>query len=253
MKKLLLISSFLLSAFILNAQTTKSFDFKLIKGVEAGYVYDVTLVNSQANKVVVNAPEKIIQYLDITQTEGVVKLSLKINEMPRSLRNNPGKIDAKVYLSKLESVDLSGAAKLVSIDKFSPNSFEIDLSGAANATVKSIQTKSVDSDISGASSLTLEIISDNAELELSGASKTVLTGNVKNLSIKVSGASAVKAEGCEINEVTAHLSGASSAKFSSIKVLSASTSGASSLVHSGDPIMKSKEISGGSVIKKINK
>ena len=128
-----------------------------------------------------------------------------------------------------------------------------NLSGATNVTV--IPTQKVEKlavDLSGASNLKLDVVSNSISVDNSGASSMKITGNVQDLNISVSGASSFIGKELKAANVTVDCSGASSTTVWAVNSLTADSSGASSVRYVDENGLKTKvSTSGMSSIKKM--
>ena len=130
-----------------------------------------------------------------------------------------------------------------------------NVSGASNVTV--LPTMKVDKmaiDLSGASVLKLDVVSNLVSVDNSGASSMKISGNTQNFNIEVSGASSLTAKDLKAANVTIDCSGASSATVWAVDNLTADSSGASSVRYIEQNGLKTVvDTSGMSSVKSISK
>jgi len=229
---------FLLSAFAIslsaqtvindkNAEVRNVTDFTGIK-VSGGI--DVYLSQSNEYALAVSASED--KYRDEIKTE-VINGVLNISYNGGAFRfSSNRKLRAYISFKTLESLEASGACGILINGSFKVNTFKIKLTGA--------------SDIKG------NVTIDNFIIDLSGASTVKVNGNVQNLKINASGASDVKNYDLITDNCEATLSGASDVRITINKSISAKASGASSLYYKGNPERKDIETSGASNISQRN-
>lgn len=127
---------------------------------------------------------------------------------------------------------------------------DIKISGASKLIVKHVmKLEKLNVNLSGASSLDLNVVSNLIKLDHSGASKFKLTGNTQDFEANVSGASKLDAENLKASKVILKASGASSAKVWAVNDLKINASGASKVVYkSQNGLVKSLDKSGASKI-----
>jgi putative autotransporter adhesin-like protein len=132
------------------------------------------------------------------------------------------------------------------------NMSKFEIAGASTLTLEN-EWISEDAriEISGASNFTGELSTDNLHLDMSGASKANFFGTVKDVYADLSGSSYLRDYNLQIEKLNIDLSGASSAFLSVSESLEIEGSGASTLKYKGDAMVNSKNLSGASeIIKK---
>ncbi len=271
MKKLFTIISVILLGSAITAQTVKPYNVSGFKGIDASAVYKVEVEKSSNEYVNIETTFELMKYVEVKVKDGILCLSLNTISMPRSLKRNTPEIKAKVGIKSLEKVRLSGASSLITKSTFASENFFVDMSGASSADLIGIEAQKTDIGISGASKLNIKIKGREADLDISGASKFIakidfekvsgdfsgatsseLAGSAINASLEVSGASSLKAETLAVNFLNISASGASKATFGKLKEVGIKASGASSIRYYGNPIIKIKEVSGGSSVKQLD-
>jgi hypothetical protein len=142
------------------------------------------------------------------------------------------KLRAYISFKTLESIEGSGACDFIINGTMKGNNIKVDLSGAC--------------DMRGIVDLT------NAQFLLSGASTVKISGAVKNLKLEAGGASDLKNYELIVDNCIAQLSGASDARLTINKSISAKATGASSLYYKGNPEVRDISSSGASNISNRN-
>jgi len=194
-------------------------------GIEAGSAFEITVKKGDVQSLEVETDDNIMPLIKSKVKDGILELSTK-----GTIRNSTS---FKVYITipHIDDIDVSGAAKLISNDRFDEPNMEIEASGASKLEFK-IKTK-------------------HLELDASGASKVILQGYANSAEIEVSGASKLKAYELELNSAKIDCSGASHAYVNVKESIKGEASGASSITYMGNPKMVSIETSGaGSVHRK---
>lgn len=227
MKRIILtIAAVLLSLTPTLAGTiSKSYPYKGFTGIRASHVFHVSLSASPTFSVRVEAPDYLEPYLIVEQDRG--QLVLRINRLPRDIerkfsKEKIGSLYAEVSMPALESVSLSGAARLEAEGDFAPlggKTFRLDLSGATHASGLSVQAAVADIRLSGASNAGLKGIYEKVGLESSGASKSRLGVDAVTVNAELSGSSSLDLEG-EFDKISVEASGASHADLQSTAIMS---------------------------------
>ncbi len=196
-------------------------------GLDVSGAIRVELWQDAAYSVKVEADDNLQEYVEVTM-EGS---RLRVKHRSNTSINPSKRIVVHVYAPVLKSFDVSGASSI-----------------KGNTLITS--DKEVEIDLSGASSVSLDVKAPKVDIEMSGASNVTLKGETRDVSIEGSGSIDVEALDLLAENVKVDISGASSVKaYASVK-LDASLSGASSVRYRGNAAISS-HTSGASSIKKI--
>lgn len=190
--------------------------------VEVEGIFEVEVTYSSAEEVEIEAPENIMEYIDLKVKSGT--LSIEIDK--RTQIKSSCSIKVHIKTAKLNGFELSGASSVQLNNTLKDSELTIESSGAA--TFKG------------------DVKVREAEIELNGASTTSLSGSAEDATIELSGASQLNSYKLEIDNLEVELSGASSAKVTSLKSMKGDISGASSLTYDGNPGVKQVSTSGAS-------
>jgi len=194
-------------------------------GIEAGSAFSITLKKGDVQNVEIETDDNIMPLIKSKVKDGILELSTK------GTINNASSFKVYITIPHMDDIDISGAAKLTSSDRFDESDMEIEASGAAKLVFK-LKTNHLDLDASGASNVSLNGFANSAEIEVSGASK-------------------LKAYELEINNVNIDCSGASHSSVNVKESIKGESSGASNITYMGNPKIVDIETSGaGSVSRK---
>ncbi|MGV0979211.1 head GIN domain-containing protein [Empedobacter falsenii] len=199
------------------------------EGIDVSSAISVTVEDGNYNgQISVEAPDNIMNRITTEVKNGV--LVMKINGTV-NLKNSSIKI--KFPHQKLRSFNLSGATNVTVLPTQKVEKMAVDLSGASN--------------------LKLDVVSNSISVDNSGASSMKISGNVQDLNISVSGASSFVGKELKAANVVVDCSGASSTTVWAVNSLNADSSGASSVRYVDENGLKTKvSTSGMSSIKRIN-
>lgn len=190
--------------------------------VSGGFEVQVTQGNNEGLRI--EADENLLDNIKTEVKNGVLHI---YNEGNITTKNS---MKAYVTLKELNSLDISGGVKVVGKSTFKPKTFKMDLSGAS--TIK------------------LDLVTERLVADMSGASKIALTGRADELLLNMSGASDVDAEDLEAKDVKVEASGASKVRVFAKESLAIDASGASQVRYKGSPSITA-DTSGGTKISKI--
>ena len=216
---------------------SKTYDFKDFTGISASHVFHVDLRPSSSFSVKVEAPDYLEPYLNVRVDHKQLILSVK--DLPKAINKRlsdekSGFLRAVVTMPVLESVSLSGAAKLQADGVFPDlggRPFRLSLSGATHADGLAVSSDRTEIKLSGASHASLKGSYDRVVLEASGASKARFDVRTLTVDAELSGSARLDLEG-EFDRVSIEASGASQAELKSDKgvtSLDIECSGASSV------------------------
>ena len=239
MKKTLLTTLAVIMAFVpaLAGTFSKSYPLRDFTGISATHIYHVDLTPSSTFSVKVEAPDYLEPYINVRVERKQLILSVK--DLPRAINRRlsdekSGAIRAEVSMPVLESVSLSGAAR-VQADGVFPDlggrPFRMSLSGASHADGLAVSSDYTEIKLSGASHANLRGSYDKVGLEASGASKAKLGVKTPSVNAELSGSARLDLDG-EFDRVSIEASGASQAELQSsvtVSSLNIECSGASSV------------------------
>lgn len=196
MKKIWLFIVMTAVAFVgVSAQNvSRSYKVSDFNGLDVSHSFKIELVRSDQFSMELTAPAEYFRYFDVKVEGGILKVA--VDELPRKLSTfrRSAEFKMRVSMPELQSLKLSGAAKLSSEACFIQPEEEIDMecSGAAIIDGLCFQAKDIKLVVSGASKATMNLEAVKTEIELSGASKATLFGKTVVGSLEMSGASGFK-------------------------------------------------------------
>jgi hypothetical protein len=224
--------------------TTRNYDLANFDRIEAGHAFDIEITRSDNYSVVITTGENVFERLSVTVADGALKIDLDTPFF--NLTHSPR---AVITMPALRGVDLSGASDATATGFASGDDFATELSGASTLDIE-VQTGRFEAELSGASGLKGNVTASGTDLDLSGASHVTLEGSGGDISVKASGASQIELEDYNVRNADIDFSGASHADMEIEGRMDVSLSGASSLRYGGDPTLGDLDISSGSSIKR---
>ncbi|HEY6503100.1 MAG TPA: head GIN domain-containing protein [Chitinophagaceae bacterium] len=207
--------------------TTQTRSFSNFKGVDVSSAIDLYIKQDPAFSVKVEIDEDLQQYIIITVEHDV----LHIRQENNTSLDATGKIKVYVSAPAFKEILASGACKVISENLLTtPDAIVIHVSGASNAT--------------------LELKAPRISADMTGASEIKLKGETKDLSIEGSGASHARCFDLMSENADIELSGASSANVMASVKIDAKASGASDVRYKGNASV-SQNTSGAASVKKV--
>lgn len=204
---------------------TRYFDVKDFSSINAGSIFNIQFLQGDTYKVEISSNKDILDKLLVRKDNETLILGIYGDLKEKNLS-----INVKITAPSLKGINLSGAGKFSSNSLCIGNTLDLDISGAAKATLFNTDCSRLKLNCSGAGKLEGEFkVEKDAVLILSGAGKADLKVQAENLTINSSGAGRTIAEiECEVVNVNA--SGAGSVTLSGkAKVTNFKKSGASSI------------------------
>lgn len=198
------------------------------KGVDVGGAIELYLTQDAAYSVKVETDKNLQQYIEVYKDGDI----LRVHTANNTNLDPTGRIKVYVSAPAYRKIAASGACKVISESKLSADgTMDIDLSGASEAN--------------------LDIKAPNVSVEASGACSITLKGETKNLSIDGSGSTDVKAFELLSENADVEISGAGEVNIYASVKLDANASGASSIRYKGNASV-STDISGSGSVKKVD-
>jgi len=205
--------------------------------------FQVEVTQSAAYSVSITVDDNLEDKLDIRQSDDTLHIGLKSGlYFGTNLR-------AKITLPALRRLDASGASHVTAVGFKSAAGFKSNVSGASSASLD-MEAGEAEFDISGASRVEGNFRAGTLKATVSGASSISVMGGGKSLNGSASGASRLDLADFPIADAKVNLSGASSATITVSGRLDVNASGASTLVYSGSPSLGEYQISGGSKVER---
>jgi len=218
----LLIAGLTTTAFSQKTESRKVSDFT---GIDAAGIFDITVVKGNSESLAIKANDDVMPYVRSEVNNGVLRLYIDKNDLV-----NTGELKAVITMKNLDNVLLSGACKLTANGLFTPDNF-----------------KAVCSDIS---IVTVNVKTNQLNVELSSASVANLTGSANDLKASASGISVIKAENLRVKNADVKVSEMCKATVNVTTHLKAEASGGASVTYKGSPSVDSNS-SGMSKIEKM--
>jgi hypothetical protein len=224
--------------------TTQDFDLDGFNRVQAESSFDVEIVQGASYTVEITVNDNLKDYLRVSKNGDTLVLSVKSGY---SYLNSTFR--ARVIMPNLRKLEMSGASRAIVTGFIGREDLDVNISGASSASFTNMKVRALDSDVSGAGTLSGDMdASSFANVRLSGASTAELNGRAENLSAFASGASSLRLGDFAVGDVHFDLSGASNGTLNASGTISGRLSGASHLSYLGNPSLGDINTCGGSSI-----
>ncbi len=164
--------------------TTRDFDFTDFSAVEVGSAFTVDISPSDTYSVKVTTQEGLFKQVKVVKTGDTLKISLDWPGVFFGARV----LQARITMPELKSLELSGATTGTVRGFKSAAGLDSRISGASTLDLN-VETGDFTGEISGASHLTARIKSISAHIELSGASSFAGDVETNDFVCQASGAS----------------------------------------------------------------
>jgi len=241
MKKLVLLSISLLTAFSVSAQwgkrikgngnvVTEERNVGNYDGVSVAGWFDVELVSGNEGTITLEGEENLLEHIETKIKDGnlVIKTESGYNLQPSSWKGKS--ILVTVPVEDINSVTMSGSGDIVGKTPLRSDTFEVVMSGSGD--------------------ITLEVNSGDLETVLSGSGDIRLSGSASTFRVKVSGSGDVHAYDLEARDVEAVVSGSADIKVTATENLKARVSGSGDITYRGNPEKIDTKSSGSGDIEK---
>ena len=221
---------------------TREMDFDDFTNVEIGHAFDVEITRSDSYCVSITANEMLFDHINVTKSGNTLKISLE----PLHFHMRPT-LEARIAMPSLNKLRLAGAAKGVVTGFSSEECFALNLSGASSLDID-VEVGEAKFEISGASRISGNVKLGDVEFTLSGASRAELSGSANSAVLNAWGASKLDFADLALRDTDIHLKGASKATINVDGNLALDLSGCSKLSYIGNPTMRDLNVSGASTV-----
>lgn len=229
---LLSATTFLLSGCINNSisgngnVTEEIFEMVSFNKIRAGHNFDVILIPSDSEKVVVTMDENLFDYTEIGVKNGEL-----IIRATKNFRNVKSKV-VKVYYKNLQQLTVSSAANVTSNNILKADKLLLSVSSAADVD--------------------LELRCNELQLDVSSAGDAKLKGKVSVLKADASSSGDIKAFGLKADSANISASSAGDVKIYIDKEASLEATSAGDIKYRGNPVIKKHDESSGGDIRHVN-
>lgn len=230
---LLMVSLFITACTLTGEQVrgdgdivTREVDLESFDAIEASGAFKITLTEGSKPHITIATDQNLQEYI-----VAEVKNQTLTLEMRGKKTYSPTQLEVQITTPSLKKLKLSGATSL-----------------SADYT---IQTPSLEIQISGAAQLSLGLETHELNTRISGAGKIDLSGLADHHQLHISGAAAVNSVSLKTLKTKVRLSGAGSAHVYASQHLDATVSGIGTIQYKGNPIHIQTNTSGIGSIKPI--
>ncbi|WP_261509839.1 head GIN domain-containing protein [Chryseobacterium paludis] len=213
--------------------------------IEVSQAIDAQIIKSETERVVISAPENIINEILVDNSGG----KLHIHYKPGIRVMNSSNVTAKIYTKDFTKLAANSAGKITVKDKFVQEKTDIEISSAGSITG---DLEANDFEISAGSSSSFEgkIWAVDLDVDASSAASISISGKSKNATITSSSGSSISAENVVADNVKAEASSGANVEISVTSKIDANASSGGSIdVHKKGNVtaVNKEESSGGSV------
>jgi len=213
--------------------------------IEVSQAIGAEIIKSETEKVVISAPENIINEILVDNSGG--KLHIHYKKGIRVM--NSHNVKAKIYTKDFSKLVANSAASISIKDKFTQDKVSVDISSAASVS-GDLEANDFDISAGSSSSFSGKVWAVDLDIEASSAASLDISGKTKNADITSSSGSSISAKGIIADHVKADASSGASIHISAVSSVDAEASSGGSVDISKKGELKSinkQESSGGSV------
>ena len=245
---------------------TRTYEFTDFTKVDIGHAFRYEIERSDSYSISITTDDNIFEHIEVEQDGQTLKIGLEPLLSFRSIT-----LEASITMPRLTGLESSGAtrgtisgfssgdvldltvsgASRVELVDITTGDIEGNISGASNLTGK-LTAGNIDMEISGASDIDCDLQAGDVELDISGASKVDFNGSGSDLLVDASGASRIRLGDYSVVNANIKMSGASTCNIDVSGSIDVDLSGASKLEYTGQPVLGSISLSGGSQINNEN-
>lgn len=228
-----------------NSLDNRTYEYNLsdFSGIDGSAAFNIEVKKDDNFSVLIIA-DKSLEDKMIVEVRGN-KLYLGMKLFSGFITKSPKAI---ITMPELYNVQLSGASEMVAAGFSSSKDFHGEISGASSLNLD-IVAGNYFFEISGASDVYAVLVTEYLDMELSGSSGVELFGRAETVKIDASGASSGNLRDFIISDADLELAGSSDFYMNMTGTLNIDASGASTLYYTGNVTLEEIELSGASSIK----
>ena len=212
--------------------------------VDCAFIFEISA--GDAFSVAVDAYEGLLEYISVAKSGDTLKLSLE----PVRFGARPV-LEARITMPTLKRLRQGAATKGMVFGFRTDDPLSLYLSGAGALNLD-VEVGDAKVEVSGASKLTGDVKAPKIDLVLSGASTAQMAGTCSSLVLSAWGAADADVSELQTDECTVYLKGASQAIVRAARRLDIDLSGASSLKFFGAPHVTAMNLSGASILTRVD-
>jgi hypothetical protein len=166
--------------------TTRDYDITGFTAVDVSSAFDVVITPSSTYSVTVTAGENMFDDIKVEKQGDTLRIFVEGLHIPFGGRT----LEAKITMPELRGLELSGATEGTVTGFKSAANFNAEISGASSLNID-IETGNADFNISGASEVTGRLKSAGTDMTVSGAAQTDMEIDTGSFKGEISGAGEV--------------------------------------------------------------
>lgn len=220
-------------------QVTGDFD-----EIEVSQAIEAEIIKSDVEKVVISAPENIIDDVLVDISGGELHIHYK-----KGIRVMNNKVTAKIYAKDFTKLEANSAAGIVIKDKFVQEKTSVDVSSAGSVS-GNLEANDFDISAGSSSNFSGKIWAVDLDIDASSGASMDLSGKAKNAEVSSSSGSSISAKNLVADNLKAEASSGASIDISAATSVHAEASSGGSVDVSKKGNISSvtkQESSGGSV------
>lgn len=161
----------------------KTFEVEDFSRIKLSIPADVTYSVADTPSMVVKVDENLMEYVTVSVENG----TLKVGSKNSSFRNFK-KLAVTLSSTALERLDCDGAVDFTSTGVICGETFKMQVNGAADVEIPSLDVKRAAFEINGAGDLDVNLVdADEVTLQISGAGDADLSGAAREVKVTVNG------------------------------------------------------------------
>jgi hypothetical protein len=183
--------------------------------ISLGISADLYLSQGSKTEVVIDAEERMMEYIITEVTNGNLKIKYDKWRVPRHKR-------IKIYITipEIKGLNVSGSGDIIAETDINGEDIEFNISGSGKIIIDNLKVSDAEASISGSGGLLL------------AGSETL-----ESFEISISGSGDMKAEKLKVDKFMARISGSGTCEVHVLSELTANISGSGGVYYAGNPIV----------------
>ncbi|WP_312994235.1 head GIN domain-containing protein [Chryseobacterium flavum] len=213
--------------------------------IQVSQAIDAEIIKSETEKVVISAPQSIIDEILVDNEGG----KLHIHYKPGIRVMNINKVTAKIYAKDFTKLIAGSAAKIEVKDKFTQEKTDVEISSAGSVS-GNLEANDLEINANSSSNFTGKIWAVNLDVDASSGASIDISGKAKHADISSSSGSSISAKDVIADNVDVEASSGANVHISAVSSVraEASSGGSVDIIKKGElKTVTKEESSGGSV------
>lgn len=198
-----------------------------IDQIQVSNSINAVIVKSEEEKVVVSAPDDIMEYVKVDNTGGKMRIYMNAGYGKSISTKN---VKAKIYVKDFSQLNANSSADIKVNDNFKQDRVDVYVSSSGSIDVVGLEANDFKIEVSSSGDFSGKIFATNLKVSASSSGDVDLIGNAKNASINANSSASINATNLLIENANLSASSSGNVTTSVSRSLSADASSSGDIV-----------------------